>query len=246
VNILPLQENEKVTVMLRVENPDKVQYLNMLTRHGVIKRTMLSSFDNIRKSGIIAIDLDEGDELRWVRLTDGDSDLLIATKKGMAIRFNENDARLVGRTARGVKAITLSDEKGDEVVGLAVVREGSVLMTVTETGYGRRSEFTDYRLQNRGGKGLTNYKTALYGDVAAVGDIDENQDIILISSAGIVIRIPADSVSTYARTAKGVRVMRLDDGDMLVNMTYAEHEEETNEESETAENQEETSSEEMA
>jgi DNA gyrase subunit A len=242
VSILPLQENEKVTVMLRVEHPDKVQYLNMLTRHGVIKRTMLSSFDNIRKGGIIAIDLDEGDELRWVRLTDGDSDLLIATKKGMAIRFNENDARLVGRTARGVKAITLSDEKGDEVVGLAVVREGSVLMTVTETGYGRRSEFTDYRLQNRGGKGLTNYKTALYGDVAAVGDIDDNQDIILISSAGIVIRIPADSVSTYARTAKGVRVMRLDDGDTLVNMTYAEHEEETVDEAETSENGLETDS----
>jgi DNA gyrase subunit A len=115
-------------------------------------------------------------------------------------------------------------------------------MTVTETGYGRRSEFTDYRLQNRGGKGLTNYKTALYGDVAAVGDIDDNQDIILISSAGIVIRIPADSVSTYARTAKGVRVMRLDDGDTLVNMTYAEHEEETVDEAETSENGLETDS----
>ncbi len=229
VNILPLQENEKVTVMLRVEHPDQPQYLNMLTRHGVIKRTTLAAFDNIRKGGIIAIDLDEGDELRWVRLTDGNQDLLVATKKGMAIRFHETDARLVGRTARGVKAITLSDEKGDEVVGLALVRENAMLMTVTETGYGRRSEFTDYRLQNRGGKGLTNYKTALYGDVAAVGDIDENQDIIMITSAGIVIRTAADSISTYARTAKGVRVMRLDDGDSLVNMTYAEKEAEEEE-----------------
>ncbi len=224
VNILPLQEDEKVTVMLRVEHPDEPQYLNMLTRHGVIKRTTLAAFDNIRKGGIIAIDLDEGDELRWVRLTDGNQDLLVATKKGMAIRFHETDARLVGRTARGVKAITLSDEKGDEVVGLALVRENAMLMTVTETGYGRRSEFTDYRLQNRGGKGLTNYKTAMYGDVAAVGDIDEGQDIIMITSAGIVIRTAADSISTYARTAKGVRVMRLDDGDSLVNMTYAERE----------------------
>ncbi len=229
VNILPLQENEKVTVMLRVEHPDQPQYLNMLTRHGVIKRTMLSSFDNIRKGGIIAIDLDEGDELRWVRLTDGNQDLLVATKKGMAIRFHETDARLVGRTARGVKAITLSDEKGDEVVGLALIREDAMLMTVTETGYGRRSEFTDYRLQNRGGKGLTNYKTAMYGDVAAVGDIDENQDIIMITSAGIVIRTAADAISTYARTAKGVRVMRLDEGDSLVNMTYAEKESEEEE-----------------
>ena len=229
VNILPLQENEKVTVMLRVEHPDQPQYLNMLTRHGVIKRTTLAAFDNIRKGGIIAIDLDEGDELRWVRLTDGNQDLLVATKKGMAIRFHETDARLVGRTARGVKAITLSDEKGDEVVGLALVRENAMLMTVTETGYGRRSEFTDYRLQNRGGKGLTNYKTALYGDVAAVGDIDENQDIIMITSAGIVIRTAADSISTYARTAKGVRVMRLDEGDSLVNMTYAEKEAEEEE-----------------
>ncbi len=229
VNILPLQENEKVTVMLRVEHPDQPQYLNMLTRHGVIKRTTLAAFDNIRKGGIIAIDLDEGDELRWVRLTDGNQDLLVATKKGMAIRFHETNARLVGRTARGVKAITLSDEKGDEVVGLALVRENAMLMTVTETGYGRRSEFTDYRLQNRGGKGLTNYKTALYGDVAAVGDIDENQDIIMITSAGIVIRTAADSISTYARTAKGVRVMRLDEGDSLVNMTYAEKEAEEEE-----------------
>ncbi|MBR4867622.1 MAG: DNA gyrase subunit A, partial [Clostridia bacterium] len=234
VNILPLQENEKVTVMLRVEHPDEPQYLNMLTRHGVIKRTTLAAFDNIRKGGIIAIDLDEGDELRWVRLTDGNQDLLVATKKGMAIRFHETDARLVGRTARGVKAITLSGEKGDEVVGLALVRENAMLMTVTETGYGRRSEFTDYRLQNRGGKGLTNYKTALYGDVAAVGDIDEGQDIIMITSAGIVIRTAADSVSTYARTAKGVRVMRLDEGDSLVNMTYAEKEAEE-EESEATE-----------
>ena len=242
VNILPLQENEKVTVMLRVEHPDEPQYLNMLTRHGVIKRTTLAAFDNIRKGGIIAIDLDEGDELRWVRLTDGNQDLLVATKKGMAIRFHETDARLVGRTARGVKAITLSGEKGDEVVGLALVRENAMLMTVTETGYGRRSEFTDYRLQNRGGKGLTNYKTALYGDVAAVGDIDEGQDIIMITSAGIVIRTAADSISTYARTAKGVRVMRLDEGDSLVNMTYAEKEAEE-EETEAAEGEAETTAE---
>lgn len=225
VNILPLQEDEKVTVMLRVEDPDATQYLCMLTRRGVMKRTLLSAYDNIRKGGIIAIDLDEGDELRWVRLTNGNDDLLVATKKGMAIRFNETDARLVGRTARGVRAITLSEEKDDEVVGLAVVRDDAMLMTVTQTGYGRRSEFTDYRLQNRGGKGLTNYKTALYGDVAAVGDIDNSQDIILISQAGIVIRIPSETVSTYARTAKGVRVMRLDEQDTLVNMTYAEHEE---------------------
>ena len=225
VNILPLQEDEKVTVMLRVEDPEATQYLCMLTRRGVMKRTLLSAYDNIRKGGIIAIDLDEGDELRWVRLTNGNDDLLVATKKGMAIRFNETDARLVGRTARGVRAITLSEEKDDEVVGLAVVRDDAMLMTVTQTGYGRRSEFTDYRLQNRGGKGLTNYKTALYGDVAAVGDIDNSQDIILISQAGIVIRIPSETVSTYARTAKGVRVMRLDEQDTLVNMTYAEHEE---------------------
>lgn len=229
VNILPLQENEKVTAMIRVENTEATQYLCMLTRRGVIKRTLLSAYDNIRKGGIIAIDLDDGDELRWVRLTDGNRDLLVATKKGMAIRFHETDARLVGRTARGVKAITLSEEKDDEVVGLALVRENSVLMTVTETGYGRRSDFSDYRQQNRGGKGLTNYKTALYGDVAAVGDIDDNQDIILISSAGIVIRIPSTTISTYARTAKGVKVMRLDDEDSLVTMTYAEHEEETEE-----------------
>ncbi len=225
VNILPLLAEEKVTAMIRVENPEATPYLCMLTRGGILKRTPLSAYDNIRRGGIIAIDLDEGDELRWVRLTTGEDDLLVATKKGMAIRFHESDARLIGRTARGVRAIRLSSEKGDEVVGLALVREGADLMTVTETGYGRRSDFGDYRLQNRGGLGLTNYKTALYGDVAAVGDIDDGQDVILISEAGVIIRIPSATVSRYARTAKGVKVMRLDEADRLVNMTYAEAEE---------------------
>ena len=237
VNLLPIEGDEKITAMIRVSEFEEDKYLCMVTKQGIIKRTSLCAYDTARKGGIIAITLDDGDELRWVRLTGGEDELIVATRKGMAIRFRETDARPLGRTARGVRAIALSEERGDEVVGMSIVRAGATLLTVTETGYGRRSSFEDYRLQSRAGKGITNYRTALYGDVAAIKSVDENDDIIMISSDGVIIRIEAETVNHLARPAKGVRVMRVSEGEKLVTLARAEHEEPQEEESEEEETQ---------
>ncbi|NLB35744.1 MAG: DNA gyrase subunit A, partial [Clostridiales bacterium] len=232
VNILPVSGDEKVTAMIRVpEVEDENSYLCMVTRRGIIKRTALLAYRNVRKNGVIAVNLDEGDELAWVRLTGGNDDLIVATRKGMCIRFNEKDARPLGRTARGVKAIAL--RAGDEVIGMDVLQEGKTILTVSETGYGRRSEPDDFRIQSRGGKGLLNYRVKSFGDVAAIAVVDENDDIILISSDGIIIRIPANDISIFARPSKGVRVMRVTKGEKLVTMALAESEDEENEESDS-------------
>ena len=199
---------------------DEGTYYCMVTRKGIIKRSEAVLYRNVRKSGLIAINLDDDDELAWVRVTGGNDKLIVATRKGMAICFDENDARPIGRTARGVKAIELKE--GDEVVGMSVVEEGKTLLTVSETGYGRRSEFDNYRIQSRGGKGLINYHTETYGDVAAVTQVSENDDIILIASDGIIIRIAADGISTFARPSKGVKVMRVTEGEKLVTLTTAQ------------------------
>lgn len=224
VNVLPLLPDEKVSVMVKANDlSEEGKFLCMVTKNGVIKRTELNKYDSNRKGGINAIVLDDDDELKWVQLTDGGCDLLVATKNGWAIRFKENDCRPIGRTARGVKAITLRE--GDEVVGMAVVDESKTLLTVTETGFGRRSSFDNYRVQSRGGKGITNYRTALYGKVAAVHAVDENDDALLITSGGIVIRVYTESVSLFARGSKGVRVMKPDEGTYVVTMELAEHSE---------------------
>ena len=228
INILPIEGDEKISAMIKVPEDDTGKFLCMVTRKGIIKRSSSELYRNIRRSGVIAINLDDDDELAWVKMTDGDDTLVIATRKGMAICFNENDARPIGRTARGVKALELKE--GDEVVGMSVVSEDKMLLTVTETGYGRRSSFDNYRVQSRGGKGLINYHTETYGDVAAVTEVDENEDIILIASDGIIIRIAADSVSTFARPSKGVRVMKVSEGERLVTLTTAEKDEEEEEE----------------
>lgn len=223
VNILPLTSDEKVTAMLRVPDFGAEQtYLCMLTKNGVIKRTDLNAYKNIRKSGIAAINLDAGDELDWVKLTDGKQQLMIATKKGMCISFNEQDARLIGRTARGVKAITLAE--GDCVAGMCVLDPAKKVLTVSETGYGRRSDISNYRIQSRGGKGLINYHTKQYGDVAAITMVSEEEDVILISSDGIIIRIPVSDISEFARPSKGVRVMRISEGEKIVTLSITGHE----------------------
>lgn len=235
-NLLPLSQDEKVNSMIRVTDMEEEKYLVMVTRNGIIKRTSLSAFNTARKGGVIAIDLDEGDALSWVRLTNGDDELLAATRKGMAIRFHETDVRAMGRTARGVKAITLNE--GDCVVGMSILREGGLVLTVSETGYGRLSPISDYRLQSRGGKGLLNYHVDKYGDVAAIKVVDLDDDIILISSDGIIIRIKADSIRICARPSKGVRVMKVTgEGNKVVTLARAPHEEEedSQEEEENAE-----------
>jgi len=233
VNLLSVETDEKISAMIRVPEIEGDQYLVMVTRKGIIKRTRLDAYKNVRKNGVIAINLDEDDELAWVRLTDGDDDLLIATKNGMSIRFNENDARPIGRTARGVKAITLNE--GDEVVGMSILREGGKVLTVSETGYGRRSEITDYRLQSRGGKGLINYRTKQFGKVAAIKVVDEDDDIIIISSDGIIIRIPVQQVSVFARPSKGVRVMKVNEDEVVATISRTPHEDDEEEEGELEE-----------
>ena len=223
VNLLPLAPEEKVTAMIRVSEFEGDHYLCMVTRKGIIKRTRLDAYSHARKNGLIAIDLDEGDELAWVRLTDGYQRLIVATRLGMAISFDENDARVVGRTARGVKALTLGD--GDEVVGMSVCREGGLLLTVTETGYGRLSELSDYRIQSRGGKGLTNYHTETFGNVAGIKVVDLDDDVILIASDGIIIRMQVSEIRLCRRPSKGVRVMRVEEGSRIVSLARAPHEE---------------------
>lgn len=222
-NLLPLQPEEKVTSMIRVTQFDEDKYLVMVTNNGVIKRTKLSAYDTARKGGLIAIDLDEGDVLSWVRETNGSDELLVATKKGMAIRFEETQIRELSRTARGVRVMRLAED--DCIVGMSVLREGGLVLTVTETGYGRLSAPDNYRLQHRGGKGLTNYHTEKYGDVAAIKVVDLEDDIILISEEGIIIRILASSIRVCARPSKGVRVMKLQEGDKVVTLARAPHEE---------------------
>ena len=225
-NLLPLSPDEKVTSMVQVPQWEEESYLVLITRNGIIKRTELSAYRNVRKSGMIAIDLDEGDLLSWAGITGGQDELLVATHDGMAIRFKETDVRAMGRSARGVKAITMRE--GDCVVGTSILREDGLVLTVSETGYGRLSPIGEYRLQNRGGKGLTNYHTESYGKVAAIQIVDRTDDIILISSDGVIIRIQADSIRECARPSKGVRVMRIQgDSNKVVTLSRAPHEEET-------------------
>ena len=222
VNLLPLQPGEKISAMIRMEDQTEGQYLCMITRQGIIKRTRLDAYANVRKSGLIAIDLDEGDELVRVQTTDGCRQLLVATQKGMAIRFDENDARVIGRTARGVKALNLAED--DAVVGMELVDDAHLLLTVTETGYGRLSRFDEYRVQSRGGKGLTNYHTDKYGDVVGIMTVDaEGEDLILISSGGIIIRMAISEIRLCSRTSKGVRVMRVEENTRIVSIATAEH-----------------------
>lgn len=227
-NLLPISGDERVTSMIRVPQFDEDKYLVMVTRRGLVKRISLNAYHTTRKGGIIALELNEGDELAWVRMTDGSAEMLVATKKGMAIRFKETDVRPMGRGARGVKAITLRD--GDEVVGMSTLRQDAYVLTVSETGFGRLSEISDYRLQTRGGKGITNYHVKKYGDVAAIKVVDFEDDIIIISDDGIIIRIQADSIRLCARPSKGVVVMKVKDGSKVVTLARAPHEEEEAEE----------------
>lgn len=224
-NLLPLSSGESVTSMVRVPEFDEESYLVMVTKNGIIKRTVLSAYNTARKGGVIAIDLDEGDSLSWVRRTDGNREMLVATKKGMSIRFRETDVRAMGRTARGVKAITLKE--GDCVTGLSTIREGGLVLTVSETGYGRLSPITDYRTQSRGGKGLLNYHVEKYGDVASIKVVDPDDDVIIISSDGVIIRIHAASIRVCARPSKGVRVMRVNGVEnRVVTLARAPHDDE--------------------
>ena len=224
-NLLPLEPEERITSMLRVtKSEEEDHFLTMVTKNAVIKRVALSAFRNVRKNGLIALDLAEGDELSWVRLTGGSDDLLVATRFGKAIRFHEADVREMGRQARGVRAIRLAE--GDVVVGMSVLRENGLVLTVSETGYGRLSNPEDYRLQHRGGMGILNYHVEKYGNVAAIKVVDLDDDIILIADDGVIIRIEAGSIRICARPSKGVRVMKVNEGSKVITMARAPHDDE--------------------
>ncbi|MBE6820373.1 MAG: DNA gyrase subunit A [Ruminococcaceae bacterium] len=233
VNLLPVEEGERVSAMIRVpEFGEDNYYLCMLTRNGIIKRTELDAYKNVRRNGVIAINLDDDDELVWVKLTEGGDNLIVATRKGMAIAFREDDARVIGRTARGVRALRLKE--GDCVIGMDILREGMKVLTVSETGYGRLSDIEDYRIQNRGGSGLTNYHVAKYGDVAAIEVVDPADDLMLISSDGIIIRIAMETIRLCARPSKGVRVMKVTDDEKLITAVAVKNEGEPAESAEPA------------
>jgi len=224
INLLQLQEDEKVAAMMMMPELEEGLHFVFVTRKGVIKRTALTEFANVRRSGIIALSIDEGDELAWASVSGGDDEFIVATRKGMAIRFKETDVRAMGRTARGVKAMTLDPD--DEIVGLEKIRAGETLLTVTELGFGRRTDPDEYRLIRRGGKGVTNYKQIdTRGLVAGIKMVTDSDDVIMITDSGIILRTSADQISTQSRYAGGVTVMRVDDGCKVVTITAAPKEE---------------------
>ena len=241
VNLLSLQNGEKVTSMLRMPAENAEGYLVMVTRQGVIKRTPIEAYANIRKSGLLAVSMYEGDSLAWTQITTGEDELIVATHDGLAIRFNEQDARSMGRLGHGVRAIRLAE--GDYVVGVGVVHPGATVFTVTENGKGRRSRIDDYRLQSRGGKGIRNYGK---GEVAGIKVLEEEDDIILISQEGIIIRMHAADINIQSRYGSGVRVMRLGEGDRVVTVARTEHSDDAEVEKPENEPEEALSEEELA
>ena len=225
INLLPLKENEKIAQMIKTEDFSGEKFIIMVTKNGKIKRTPLSAYKNVRKNGLIAIGLDEGDEIAGVRMTGGSDQLMIATHNGMAIRVEEQKIRAMSRSAHGVKAIKLRE--GDYVVSMARVREGASVLTVSEKGLGRKTSLDAYAVQNRGGYGRLNYKVSdEKGYVCGIKVVDEEDDIIMISSDGIIIRLRAADLRIMGRYATGVRMMKLQSEESrVVAFTRAEHEE---------------------
>lgn len=215
-NLLPISAGEKVTSGISVADFDEDKYLIMVTKHGIIKRIKLNAYNTARKGGLIALDLNEGDELSWVKMTSGKDEVVIATRNGIAIRFKETDVRPMGRLARGVKAIKLRD--GDEIIGMDVIDDSKYVLTVSETGFGRLSRPSDYRLQKRGGLGIKNYHIDKYGKVASLIMVDVSDDLILIAENGVIIRIPVEQIRICSRPSKGVKVMRIDGEDKVASV----------------------------
>ena len=226
-NFLSLAPEEKVTAFLPVRQFEVGRYLVMATKQGVVKKTELMAYSNPLSRGIIAVNLDEGDELIAVRMTRGDDELFLATRQGMAIRFSEEDVRAVGRAARGVAGIEL--ESGDEVVAAEVVATGSTALTVTERGYGKRTELEEYRLQGRGGKGIINVKvTERNGPVVGVMQVRDEDSLMMISQTGKVTRLRVREVSVIGRSTQGVRLQELEESDRVAAVTRLAEDEEPN------------------
>ncbi|MEE1224674.1 MAG: DNA gyrase subunit A [Clostridia bacterium] len=237
VNLLPLEQGEKISAMIPIKTFEKGNYLTFVTRNGLIKKTDLMDYSRIRQNGLRAIELVEGDELISVRLTDGEQEIVIATHDGLAIRFNEKDVRSMGRTTRGVRGIRLHD--GDFVVSATVPGEGETLLMVTENGYGKKTEVEEYRAQSRGGKGIFTYRiTDKTGKLVGMTSVNDSEDVMLITSEGVVIRMHADEISTFGRQTQGVRLMRLADEVSVVSLALTERYEEEEAEGEATEGEE--------
>ena len=235
VNLLKIEAGTTVTAFVPVKSFEEEKHLLMVTQRGVVKKTALSAYSHPRAGGIIALSLDEGDQLIDVKLTSGDDDVLLATRKGQAIRFEEKDARSMGRTARGVKGVNLA--KGDEVIGVEVGAEEATVLSVTENGFGKRTEFEDYPLQHRGGKGVINIKASeRNGDVMGTKTVTDRDGLMIITTGGIIIRVAISDIRVISRNTQGVRLIRLDEGDTVGGVaTIAAGEDEEVEVSEVAE-----------
>ncbi len=225
VNLLPLEKDEKITAMIPVSDFEENQYLTFITKVGTVKKTDLMAYSKIRSSGLRAIDIAEGDELISVQITDSESEIMIGTYKGMAIRFKGEDVRPMGRTAHGVRGIRL--KKDDYVVAAVAVHDGTKLLTITENGYGKKTDFDEYKVQSRGGMGVFNYKlTEKTGNVAGMAAVCDDDDVMMITSDGIIIRTHTQEISTFGRQTQGVRVMKLADDVKAVSMAVTPHIEE--------------------
>ncbi len=237
VNLLPLESGEKITAMIPVREFEEGKYLTFITRNGTIKKTDLMDYSRIRSGGLRAIELVEGNELIKVELTDNSQNIIIGTHDGMAIRFSENDVRPMGRTTRGVRGISLRD--GDYVVGACIADPDAKLLVVTENGYGKKTALDEYKVQSRGGKGIYTYRiTDKTGKIAGLSTVTDEDDIMLITSDGVLIRMHANEISTFGRQTQGVRIMRLADDITVVSMAKTEHEDDEAENGETAESAE--------
>ncbi|MGM9936500.1 MAG: DNA gyrase subunit A [Candidatus Ornithomonoglobus sp.] len=234
VNLIPLESGEKISAMIPIKQFNNGDFLTFVTKKGLIKRTDIMDYSRIRQSGLRAIELTEGDELISVNLTDGERDILVATKNAFAIRFAEKDGRAMGRTTRGVKAIELRPD--DEVISAVVIdtaKSDESVLAVTENGYGKRSDYEDYRIQTRGGKGIFTYKLGeKTGKLAGVVSASEDQDLMLITSEGIVIRMHVDEISKFGRHTQGVRLMKLAEGVKVVSVALTERYQEEEEQPE--------------
>ena len=234
VNLLNIEKGEKVTAMIRVASFDEDAYFIFTTKTGITKRTPVSQFANIRTNGLIAISLREDDDLISVRLTDGEKQVIIGTRDGMLVRFQEDDIRSMGRTAGGVRGIKLRD--GDEVVGMEIVEPGQEILVVTEKGYGKRTSEEDYRLQSRGGVGLKTIQiTDKNGPMVAVKTVDGSEDLMLITINGMLIRMDVNDISLIGRSTQGVRLIRLGDDELVATVAKVEKAEESFEDEEEVE-----------
>jgi DNA gyrase subunit A len=232
INLIQIQPNERIAAFVPVREFDEAHYLMFATANGTVKKTVLSAYGNPRSNGINAINIEDQDELIDVQITDGTNDVVLATRHGMSIRFSEKDCREMGRATTGVRGIEL--EGDDRVIGMVVIRRDSTLLVVSEKALGKRSELAEYRVQHRGGKGIITLRhTDKTGDIVALKEVLPDDELMLITRHGVIIRVPVDSIRVIGRNTQGVRIMNLDEGDVVMDVARVVKEEEGGDEEPT-------------